>query len=184
MNDIIFFFFYNFAHQSIFLDNVIIFLGYFFPLLILFGVGIFVLIKADIFNKEKTLIDRFKKLVYTFAIFFGPAVVAFIIGTILKDFIHIDRSFVQFNKIVPLFSPSQEYSFPSNHATVLAALGLSMYFYNKKIGIFLLISTLVIGIMRIVAGVHFPLDILGGFALGGIVSYLFAYFAKNVYSHT
>jgi membrane-associated phospholipid phosphatase len=32
---------------------------------------------------------------------------------------------------------------------------------------------LLIGVARIIAGVHFPIDILGGFCLGFLVAYLF-----------
>jgi len=90
----------------------------------------------------------------------------------LKDLIKIDRSFVQFDKVIPLFSPNQEYSFPSNHAATFSALGLSIYFYKKNIGILLLIFALLIGLARIIAGVHFPVDILGGFILGILVSFI------------
>ncbi|KKP87211.1 MAG: hypothetical protein UR90_C0011G0011, partial [Parcubacteria group bacterium GW2011_GWC1_35_8] len=96
----------------------------------------------------------------------------FIIATVLKDLIKIDRSFVQFDKVIPLFSPNQEYSFPSNHAATFSALGLSIYFYKKNIGILLLIFALLIGLARIIAGVHFPVDILGGFILGILVSFI------------
>ncbi len=34
----------------------------------------------------------------------------------------------------------------------------------------------IIGLARIIAGVHFPIDILGGFLFGGLI----AYFLKNV----
>lgn len=180
MNDQIFFFFYSFAHQSAFFDWVVIFLGYIFPILILLGVCIYVFVEADVFKKEDAFSIRFKRLVRKFAIICGPAILAYLIGTVLKEIIHLDRSFVQNNEIKPLFSPTQKYSFPSSHATTFSALALSVYFYNKKIGIFLLVSALVIGIMRIVAGVHFPLDILGGFILGGLISYLVAYFVKSV----
>ena len=39
---------------------------------------------------------------------------------------------------------------------------------------------LLIGLARIIAGVHFPIDILGGFVLGGIVSFLVAFLVKYV----
>jgi undecaprenyl-diphosphatase len=179
MNNRIFFFFYNLAHQSFFFDNVVIFFGYIFPILILLGVCFFVLKEADVLNKNDSLLIRFKRLIYEFMIICSPAIFAFLVGTFLKEIIHLDRSFIQFNEIKPLFNPSQKYSFPSSHATTFSALGLSMYFYNKKIGIFLLVSALLIGLARIIAGVHFPIDILGGFLLGFVMSYIFNYFSKK-----
>jgi membrane-associated phospholipid phosphatase len=32
---------------------------------------------------------------------------------------------------------------------------------------------LLIGVARVIAGVHFPIDILGGFCIGFLVAYLF-----------
>lgn len=183
MNNTIFFFFYNLAHRSIFFDYLIIFLGYIFPILILLGVCIFVLKESNVFNKNDSVSVRLRRLIYKFIIILGPAILAFLVATFLKEIIHLERSFVQFSEIKPLFSPNQEYSFPSSHATIFSALGLSMYFYNKKIGIFLLFSALLIGFARIIAGVHFPIDILSGFLLGFIVSYIlsyiFNYFSKK-----
>lgn len=183
MNNQIFFFFYNLAHQSIFFDNVIIFLGYIFPILILSGVCIFVLKESNVFDKNDSVSVHSRRLIYKFTIIFGPAILAFLVATFLKEIIHLERSFIQFNEIKPLFNPNQEYSFPSSHATIFSALGFSMYFYNKKIGVFLLFSALLIGLARIIAGVHFPIDILSGFLLGFVVSYIlsyiFNYFSKK-----
>jgi len=39
---------------------------------------------------------------------------------------------------------------------------------------------LLIGIARIIAGVHFPVDILGGFILGILTAYLVKYFHQKL----
>jgi undecaprenyl-diphosphatase len=180
MNNEIFFFFYNLAHKSNIFDGIIIFLGIILPFLIFFGVGIFILIESKILNKEDSILVRVKRILYKSIIIFGPAILTFIIATVLKDMIKIDRSFVQFDKVIPLFSPNQEYSFPSSHAATFSALGLSMYFYKKDIGILLLTFALLIGLARIIAGVHFPVDILGGFILGILVSFICRSFSFSV----
>ena len=41
-----------------------------------------------------------------------------------------------------------------------------------------MLFALVIGVARIMLGVHFPGDILGGFVLGALVAYAVAYFGK------
>ena len=61
-------------------------------------------------------------------------------------------------------------AFPSSHATVFAALGMAIYLRDKKAGRWFLAGAVVIGLARIVAGVHYPLDILAGFLLGGLVA--------------
>ena len=80
-----------------------------------------------------------------------------------------------FSNIVPLFSESG-YAFPSGHATFFMALAFALFFNHKKAGYVFILFALLIGIARIIAGVHFPVDILGGFILG----FFIAFFVKNV----
>lgn len=180
MNNQIFYFFHNLANQSIFFDKIIIFFAVYFPFFIFFGVGVFLFYSSGVYKKENFNKIVIKKLIIDSFVIFGSAFIAFLIATILKEIIQIDRSFVQFDKISPLFNPNQEYSFPSTHATIFSALAFSVFFLHKKAGYLLMFFALLIGLSRIIAGVHFPVDILGGFILGGAVSYLFAYFVKSV----
>jgi len=60
-------------------------------------------------------------------------------------------------------------SFPSGHATVFFALGTAFYFLHRGWGITFLVLATCMGVARVMTGVHWPLDILGG-ALIGIVS--------------
>ena len=71
-------------------------------------------------------------------------------------------------------------SFPSGHATFFMGLAVALFFIDKKIGYLFMFFALIIGLARIIAGAHFPVDILGGFILGSLVSVSVAYFAKNV----
>jgi undecaprenyl-diphosphatase len=53
------------------------------------------------------------------------------------------------------------------------SLATSIYFFgNKKVAVMLYASGLLIGIARIAAGVHYPLDILGGIILGTLTGYI------------
>lgn len=65
------------------------------------------------------------------------------------------------------------YSFPSDHSTFLAALASYLYLLGyKTAGKLVFISALVVGIARVIAGIHFPLDVLAGWALGILGAYL------------
>lgn len=70
--------------------------------------------------------------------------------------------------IAPLIPHPLDNSFPSGHALFTAALfmGLIRFYKNKS----LILITIVIGLItvsaRVIGGVHYPGDILGGFFFG------------------
>ncbi|MGC8651416.1 MAG: phosphatase PAP2 family protein, partial [Minisyncoccia bacterium] len=68
--------------------------------------------------------------------------------------------------------PESGWSFPSGHATFFFALAAAVYLYNKKWGRGLFLAALIITLSRIIVGVHYPSDILGGMVIGMIVAYL------------
>lgn len=96
------------------------------------------------------------------------------ITTIIRFFDHSLRPFqvMRVNQLIP----ESGYSFPSGHAAFYFALSMAVYLYNKKLGIAFFAVSLVMGVARIYAGVHWPADILGGI-LVGIVTALAVNFA-------
>ncbi len=63
------------------------------------------------------------------------------------------------------------YGFPSGHATVSAACATIMYYQvPAKFRKYLLLTVLAVGISRMYLGAHFPLDIVGGWALGALIA--------------
>jgi len=72
-----------------------------------------------------------------------------------------------------LFHPPT-YAFPSDHALFLACITTYLYLSGyPKIGNIALILTILISISRVIAGFHFPGDILAGWIMGAILAYLF-----------
>ena len=68
------------------------------------------------------------------------------------------------------------FSFPSGHASFFMALACAIFISHKKAGYLFMFFALLIGIARIIAGVHFPVDILGGFILGYAISRVIYFF--------
>lgn len=68
----------------------------------------------------------------------------------------------------PLFLSGNP-AFPSGHAAFLFALAFSVFLFNKKIGWLFIALSLLVGVGRILSGVHWPLDIVGGFLIAFFV---------------
>ncbi len=57
-------------------------------------------------------------------------------------------------------------SFPANGAAAFFAAAVGMWFYHRRASIPLFVIAIAWSTARVYAGVHYPLDILGGFAIG------------------
>ncbi|MBU3175432.1 phosphatase PAP2 family protein [Clostridium estertheticum] len=74
------------------------------------------------------------------------------------------------------------YSFPSGHSSISTAIGIVFIYFiikrmkNKKIAYlisgFLLIYLILVGISRVYVGDHYPTDVLGGWVIAIIWSYI------------
>ncbi|OGI60421.1 hypothetical protein A2641_00115 [Candidatus Nomurabacteria bacterium RIFCSPHIGHO2_01_FULL_37_25] len=169
MNEIIFFFFYNLAHQSQIFDDIVIFFAVYFPYVVVFIAGIFLLTHHEVFKDKNTLqVFLIKKKEILSAFFSG--VLAQVLAYGLKIFFHTSRPFLDLPNVSALFHETG-FAFPSGHATFFAALSVSLFFTHKKVGYIFMFFALLIGLARIIAGVHFPVDILGGFILGAFTAF-------------
>lgn len=75
-----------------------------------------------------------------------------------------------------LFMPNDPYSFPSGHATFMFALAYAMYTFDKRAGIVLFAFAILTGVARVLAGVHFWYDIIGGACVGVFVACISVFF--------
>ena len=96
-----------------------------------------------------------------------------IITTAIRFFYHRPRPFVALGLHPLVFDAS--WSFPSGHAAFFFALAASVYFYEKKWGQWLYAAAIIICASRVIAGVHYPSDILGGAMVGIASAYLIHY---------
>lgn len=77
----------------------------------------------------------------------------------------------QLQNIVPLTATIPgDGAFPSSHTAVAFALSTTILKHDKKVGVLYLIMSGLVGIARIMAYVHYPIDIFAGAILGVIVS--------------
>ncbi|MCX6753933.1 MAG: phosphatase PAP2 family protein [Candidatus Nomurabacteria bacterium] len=170
MNIIIFLQIYSLAHQSVWLDNVIWFFAVPTIYIMIIVAAIFIFIHYKFYKIKDIFIilrDKWKEI---FLIIFSPAI-AWVIASLLKVLIHTNRPFIILSNIHTLFAESG-YAFPSGHATAISALAFAIYFKNKRLGYVFMIAGLLIGLARVAGGVHFPIDIIGGYIVGFLVAFL------------
>ncbi|MBI5077911.1 MAG: phosphatase PAP2 family protein [Candidatus Yonathbacteria bacterium] len=158
MNEAIFNYLYGFAHRTRFLDAVIGFTAEWYGFIILAALFIYLFKHRD--NPKKGVRDLFVVGV--------TAVSAYIIAYAFKDTFNTLRPFDALSWVKPLVSESGP-ALPSGHATFFMALALSLWFYHKRLAVFFGVSAVIIGIARVMAGIHWPVDILAGLFLGYVV---------------
>lgn len=150
----LFLFFHNLAYRSEFLDSMIVFFAVYFPFLVAIGTIIFMLTNR---------IPPLRVLL--------SSIGAFLLAEIIKNIMRIPRPFEYFESVQGLFTEAG-FAFPSQHTMFFAALAGAVFFVNRKAGYVLFACSVLIGIARVAAGVHYPLDVLGGLLLGLVVAFL------------
>lgn len=92
---------------------------------------------------------------------------------IIHLFIFEQRPFVE-QDIIPLVEHVDDASFPSRHTSIMAAIAFSFIFFKSYWYLLLILLTIWVGVSRVYVGVHYPIDILGGFIVG-LVSVVLAW---------
>jgi membrane-associated phospholipid phosphatase len=105
-----------------------------------------------------------------------PAV-AFVAVTVLRRCLNLPRPYEKLS-ITPLVRrEGRGQSFPSRHACSAAVIAAAFWSILPAAGIVFTVISLLIAAIRILAGLHFPRDIVAGLLLGyalGIAGFLFA----------
>lgn len=102
----------------------------------------------------------------------------FVFTELIRFFYFRPRPFVE-NGISPLFEHAPTASFPSGHAAFFFALSAGIYSFNKKAGIWFFAASAAIGLARVLAGIHYPTDILGSFIIALFSYWLIKNFSKK-----
>ncbi|MCX6756516.1 MAG: phosphatase PAP2 family protein [Candidatus Nomurabacteria bacterium] len=165
LNQSLFHLIFSLSHNS-YIADFAMFLSYVYIYLI-----IIILIIWSLFFVKKN------KKVFDFSLIAFSGVLSWFAAHFLKITMMIPRPYLTEN-IVPLFRDSG-YSFPSEHAAVCASLALSGYFMHKHLGYALMFFALLIGLSRIVIGVHYPIDVVAGYCVGVLFTSLVFKFLKK-----
>lgn len=152
------------ASRTSFLDGSIVFFARYlvYALVLLFLIRLL---------KEKGWKE---KLLYFSLAALGVIIARGILTSLIGALFEVPRPFREFGT-EPLFAVSDPTSFPSGHMAFLISLAAALWILDKRWGIWFFVGSLLVGVSRVIAGVHWPLDIVGG-ALVGTVGFGVAYF--------
>ncbi len=109
--------------------------------------------------------DRLARLARLLEGVFSMVVLWFVV-TVLKIVTAVPRPFEVLPNIVQLVYEVSGQSFPSGHAAMALGLATIIYIHHQRLGIALYIFAFLVGISRIYVGVHYPIGVVFGFALG------------------
>ncbi|MFJ9816933.1 phosphatase PAP2 family protein [Streptomyces sp. NPDC101151] len=98
--------------------------------------------------------------------------IAILVNVPIRGFVERPRPFVDHQGLDVLVSGKSDFSFVSDHATITMALGVGLFVANRRFGIAGIGLALLEGFCRVYMGVHYPTDVVGGFALGTAVALL------------
>jgi membrane-associated phospholipid phosphatase len=74
-------------------------------------------------------------------------------------------------RVLPNYACRTSPSFPSNHASNMMAVGLVCWWFTRRRARWAwFLLPLVIGFSRVYLGVHYPSDVLGGWAMGAMIA--------------
>ena len=100
----------------------------------------------------------------------------FVILSLLRKKINAHRPYEEWD-IKPLLdrdSPGQ--SMPSRHVFSASIISMACLHASLSVGIILLVLSVLLGLVRVLGGVHYPKDVLVGYACGlvwGVIFFLF-----------
>ncbi len=171
LNESLFHSLFGLSHQSFLLDGFFVFLGQYLPyFMVLLALG-------WIFSFESKRERWF--------VFLEIAIILILSRGIIAEVFHFFYQHPRPMDALGLAALLSEHgnSFPSGHASFMFALSGGMLMFSWRWGLVYLGLSLVNGFARVVAGVHWPLDILGGMVVGLVSAILIHLLLSKYHPH-
>lgn len=172
MHTQLFFFLYSLRNLHPFAPTIIAFIGHYLPYAMAGGLLLYLFL-GGYYGLKK----RFFILLGSFV----SSGIGYLAVLLVRAFYSSPRPFTM-KGVVPLIDASNTAltSFPSGHAAFFFALGTFLYFYNTRLGALYLIGAAFISVARVMAGVHWPFDIVAGAVLGILSAHFIRWFTQGI----
>ncbi|MEU3300226.1 phosphatase PAP2 family protein [Streptomyces sp. NPDC006678] len=100
--------------------------------------------------------------------------IAVLVNVPIRGFVERPRPFVDHQGLEVLVAGKTDFSFVSDHSTMAMAIAVGVFVAHRGFGFAAIGLALAEGFCRVYMGVHYPTDVIGGFALGTAVALLLA----------
>ena len=98
-------------------------------------------------------------------------VLAFILAKIATQIVHSPRPFIA-DGVKPYFDSARDNGFPSDHTLMAGLVAFTTLLFSRKLGSIAIVLAAIVGVARVVSGVHHGIDIIGGLVISGLSVYL------------
>jgi undecaprenyl-diphosphatase len=148
---VIFSFFHSFAGQSGFLDWLIVFCASYLTWILGIAAAVYVL-RMKPWRRQLWL---FSSISLTVLLSRG------LIVPFVSRLLPLARPFQTF-AFEPLIATAPDAAFPSGHAAFLFAIAFVLLYENRRRGGWFLLGAAIVAAARVIAGVHYATDVVGG----------------------
>lgn len=112
---------------------------------------------------------------------FFSAILAWFLASLFKYNFPSPRPFEVYANLKPFFVTAHGDAFPSGHATFMGALAVGVFLQKKKLGLIFLLGAIIVAIARVLANVHWPVDVVAGFLFGALVAIILGAIYHKIY---
>ncbi|TRZ83485.1 phosphatase PAP2 family protein [bacterium] len=167
MNKRIFFKLNNLAGKSKILDLTLIFWAKYFAFVFWFWLIIVFLSP----NMGKSFNLNREQIIYIHLI----GILVWLLVFLIKIIHFTPRPYLIEQTKVLIKKKESSSAFPSGHTALFFALGGTFIHFSAPLGILVFICAFLVGLSRLISGLHWPIDILGGAIIGTFVGFFMTY---------
>lgn len=96
----------------------------------------------------------------------------FLLITLVRALINAQRPYEKFDYTPVVGKRTKGKSFPSRHTVSAFIIAMAFLYINTRIGVIMLVIAALIGVTRVLSGVHFIRDVISGAAIGVVIGVL------------
>ena len=92
--------------------------------------------------------------------------------TVIRALINAKRPYEVYDYSPAVHKDTKGKSFPSRHTVCAFIIAMAFLYVNFRVGVIMLVIAAIIGVTRVLAGVHFIRDVISGAAIGILIGVL------------